>query len=495
MKENWPSHNKKQSDFDKLPTIHIVIEIMCFMNPAQHIGYYPLKVSDVHIIYNEGDAVKNDSKVRWTSLINFDERWEKIKSMGGGGQGYAFSVTLKNSQEDHRFIKILKEQDNPERRKRMFREAAALATYSHPRIPYLIETNAQLYQDKSAKLYIVTELVPGKKLSSRAKEPFSFDESLKIVDQLADTVEYFHSRGSIHRDIKPDNIILRDNKIDAVLVDFGLTFNLKDQDEWQTGNWEELGNRFLRLPELSSYSVYRHDPRSDISFLAGILYFCLFGYPPALLEDANGDLPHQRSGISLQNVTPNSVAAGKLARFFDIAFQPRLSDRFKTIKEFREMIKNLKDIHIKDDHEDPETIVAMIKSGFSTEKDLRQKRQHNAYQNALTWVSDILKEVSVSLDEMYVPTQSGDYDPATDHPYRNMGLHHHFRQHLMRYWLKVTFRFIGSELVITIAETDDSQLNELEILRTDYENPNFTFGNVDMLKTRLLKGISTVKDV
>ncbi|MGU5816798.1 protein kinase domain-containing protein [Aeromonas hydrophila] len=439
--------------------------------------------------------MKDDNEVQWVTSIDFDERWEKIKSMGGGGQGLAFSVSFKKSPGDNKFLKILKEQTNPERRKRMFREAAALATYSHPRIPCLIETNAQLYPDTSAKLYIVTELVPGNTLSSRAKKPFPFDESLQIIDQLADVVEYFHSRDSIHRDIKPDNIILRDNKIDAVLVDFGLTFNLKDQDNWQTGDWEELGNRFLRLPELSSYSAYRHDPRSDISFLAGILYFCLFGYPPALLEDANGDLPHQRSGISLQSVTPNSVAAGRLARFFDIAFQPRLSDRFKTIREFREMIKSLKDTHIKDDHEDPESIAAMIKSGFSKEKDIRQKHQHDAYQNALIWVSDILKEVSVSLDKMYVPTQSGDYDPATDHPYRNMGLHHHYRQHLMRYWLKVTFRFIGSELVITIAEADDSQLNELEILRTDYENPNFTFGNSDMLKTRLLKGISAVKDV
>jgi len=438
--------------------------------------------------------LQNEDGVRWVDLLKFDARWEKGKAMGGGGQAYAYRATLRNEPGNETFLKVLKEQTNPERRKRMFREAAALATYSHPRIPRLVESNAQLYADSSAQLYLVTDLVLGKDLSSRAEKPFSFEDALQIVDQLADVVEYCHERGGIHRDIKPDNVILRDGNADAVLVDFGLTFNLKEQDDWHTGDWQELGNRFLRLPELSSYSVHRHDPRSDVSFLAGILFFCLFGHPPAVLEDAVGRLPHQRGGISVQDVSPNPTAARLLARLFDVAFQPRLSDRFNSISEFRKMAQDISNSQEQAGAEDPAAIAEQIKKGFSKEKAARQQRQRATHVRAIEWVYSIQADVSALLDREYLPIHSGDYDPATDHPYRNMGLHHHFREHLMRYWLKTTFRFIGSELVVTIAEAD-SGADEVEVLRTDSEAPNFEVGNRDLFKSRLLKGISKIQAV
>lgn len=173
--------------------------------------------------------MEDKDEVRWADSLNFEARWEKEKAMGGGGQAHAYRATSKSEPEKKAFLKVLKEHTNPERRRRMFREAAALATYSHPRIPRLLESNAQLYADSSAQLYLVTDLVPGKDLSSRSGKPFSFDEALRIVDQLSDVVEYCHERGGIHRDIKPDNVILRDGNADVVLVDFGLTFNVNDK--------------------------------------------------------------------------------------------------------------------------------------------------------------------------------------------------------------------------------------------------------------------------
>ncbi|CAM2192463.1 putative Serine/threonine-protein kinase [Paraburkholderia kururiensis] len=444
--------------------------------------------------YQTGSILEDKDEVRWADSLNFEARWEKGKAMGGGGQAHAYRATSKSEPEIKAFLKVLKEQTNPERRRRMFREAAALATYSHPRIPRLLESNAQLYADSSAQLYLVTDLVPGKDLSSRSGKPFSFDDALQIVDQLADVVEYCHERGGIHRDIKPDNVILRDGNADVVLVDFGLTFNVNEQDNWHTGDWQELGNRFLRLPELSSYSVHRHDLRSDVSFLAGILYFCLFGQPPAVLEDAVGRLPHQRDGISLQNVSPNPATARLLARLFDVSFQPRLSDRFSSISEFRKMIQDINNSRVEADADDPAVIAEQIKKGFSTEKTARQQRQRATYVKAIEWIYSIQADVSTLLGREYVPTHSGDYDPATDHPYRNMGLHHHFREHLMRYWMKITFRFVGSELVVTIAEVN-SGADEVEVLRTDSEAPNFDVGNRDLVKTRLLKGISRIQEI
>jgi serine/threonine-protein kinase len=376
----------------------------------------------------------------------------------------------------------------------MFREAAALATYSHPRIPRLVESNAHLYADAQTQLYLVTDFVKGKDLSTRKGKPFSLADALRITDQLSDVVEYCHARGGLHRDIKPENVILRDGQVDAVLIDFGLTFNFLDPDESHTGDWQELGNRFLRLPELSSYSVARHDPRSDISFLAGILYFCLFGKPPALLEDEAGRLPHQRDGISLQAVTSSPPAARLLAAVFDRAFRPRLVDRYPNVREFRIMLQDIDNSRSTTEVEDVARLAEQIKKGFSKEKSERQRLRAETLTRARQWVESVLIEVSNMLESEYVPTSSGDYDPNTDHSYRNMGLHHQFRGYLMRYWLKTTFRFVGSELVVTVAD-EPTNANEIEILRTGAESPQFEVGNRDRLKSLLLRGISQIREV
>lgn len=84
---------------------------------------------------------------------------------------------------------------------------------------------------------------------------------------MADAVEHSHAAGGIHRDIKPDNVMLRDSKPDPVLIDFGLTFNRFDVEDSLTGDHQELGNRFLRLsvmPPMLIQSVAAPRPCSQI---------------------------------------------------------------------------------------------------------------------------------------------------------------------------------------------------------------------------------------
>ena len=125
----------------------------------------------------------------------------------------------------------------------------------------------------------------------------------------------------MHRDVKPDNIILADDDPGRpVLLDFGLSFRKGSDIDFETEHGQEVGNRFLRLAELSAGSFLKHDERSDLSFAAGILFYLLTGEPPYILQDANGRLPHQRDEAfaMLQD-----LAGARLARLTSL-FDPRI---------------------------------------------------------------------------------------------------------------------------------------------------------------------------
>ena len=151
--------------------------------------------------------------------------------------------------------------------------------------------------------------------------------AVRLVGILRDC----HAQGFVHRDVKPDNIILRDgDPAEPWLLDFGLNYHEEQTATFATEAGQELGNRFLRLPELSAGSRSKQDARSDLTFAAGILFYLLTGRHPDVLQDGEGRLPHQREeGLGLLRGVGGSRDA-RLAAFFDEAFMPNLSGRFPT---------------------------------------------------------------------------------------------------------------------------------------------------------------------
>jgi eukaryotic-like serine/threonine-protein kinase len=81
---------------------------------------------------------------------------------------------------------------------------------------------------------------------------------------------------------------------DLVLVDFGMSYH-EEASALVTPAWEEVGNRFLRLPELASESSLKRDPGSDVTFCGGILFLLLTGSRPGQLIDHDNCMPHQRA--------------------------------------------------------------------------------------------------------------------------------------------------------------------------------------------------------
>jgi eukaryotic-like serine/threonine-protein kinase len=252
-----------------------------------------------------------------------------------GGQGRLRLV--KRADDATATLCVLKElirQDDSERRARMYREVVALKTLPHASTPRVIDHNTDCYEDPSVDLYVVFEFIDGPTLEEYIMEhgPLPLNDALAVVTRVLDVLETYHQAGVGHRDIKPDNIILRDgNCASSFLIDFGMTFNVRDEEEMLTPRSQQVGNRFLSLPEHSTISANKRDLRSDLTFCVGVLYFALTGVWPATLVDEWGKLPHQRAEPRrLLDELPDHQKH-RLFYIFDQGFAPELAKRWQTV--------------------------------------------------------------------------------------------------------------------------------------------------------------------
>lgn len=158
---------------------------------------------------------------------------------------------------------------DPEVRRRFVQEAALLKDLAHPNLPRGYD-----YLDLGEQgQHLVMEYIDGQNLAHCLRErraPFSEAYALEIVDQVADALEYLHSRHPpiIHRDVKPQNIILTPAGV-AKLVDFGLAEIGGDDAPTEPAG----GTPLYRAPEQEAGGPT--DQRSDVYGLAATLYTLL----------------------------------------------------------------------------------------------------------------------------------------------------------------------------------------------------------------------------
>lgn len=409
------------------------------------------------------------------------ERWKEIDKLPGGGQGEAFVVEALEGG-GRAFLKVLKQQRDAERRSRFVREAIAYETFVHKASPKLIETNAHLHSDQTANLYIATEFVPGPTLSTALEEKgrFGLSEALSSVAALLDVVGYLHDNGCIHRDIKPDNIILRDgDPRTPVLVDFGLNYMNQEDAGLKTEDGQELGNRFLRLPELSAGSRGKQDPASDLAFVSGILFFMLTGQSPANLADEHGKLPHQRlNGELLQDGDLEKLP--ELLRLFDRAFQQRPVDRYTSASELMEALKKVSS-YIPAPGDDANAILAEIRTALDAEHHQRSAQCRQSLDKVMKNIQEHHGHIAVQL-EPYSPYQTGFHNKVNS-IHNQLGFCRKEDQSI-NFLSEIDAEVVGDELVVTM---DDET-----VLRTDAIEPVFSEDFSNAVRLVFVKGIQSL---
>ena len=339
---------------------------------------------------------------RWVAQKRWSDNWESIKEYPGGGQGVAKRVSRKSDGQEA-FLKAIRRRKDPERRGRFFREATAYDAMKSRGIPRLVESNAHLHDDDEVVLYIVTEFIEGPTLYEwrQAQSMVELDIAARTTRELLVILTMCHASGFVHRDVKPDNIILAAGDPGRpVLLDFGLTFHKAAKHDLETEQGQELGNRFLRLPELSAGSSLKQDLRSDISFAAGILYFLLTGQHPNVLQDAEGRLPHQRSQVLEALVGVAGSSLQRLLALFDRAFAPQIADRFMDADA---MLAELEKVMEPRTGVQSEAVLQDIIEALGTEAAHRQAATAARLNDALKQIQRVHHEVHANLESSGVP--------------------------------------------------------------------------------------------
>ena len=292
-----------------------------------------------------------------------DNRYEILERIGTGGMAIVYKAKC------HRLnrlvaIKILKSDlaQNEEFRRRFNAESQAVAQLSHPNIVSVYDVSRGGDME-----YIVMELIDGITLKQYMEKrgQLNWRESLHFITQIMRGLSHAHSRGIIHRDIKPQNImVLRDGSVKV--ADFGIACLA---DSAQTLTQEALGSVHYISPEQARGD--RPDARSDIYSSGVVLYEMLTGRLPFEGESAVSVAIQHLSSIPLAPREINPDIPEQLELICMKAMAPDLEHRYQSadamiadLEAFRknpevEMKFDLSDLRPEENDEPTRTIRTM----------------------------------------------------------------------------------------------------------------------------------------
>jgi serine/threonine protein kinase len=201
--------------------------------------------------------------------------------------------------------------ERPDVAARMQQEARILAGLEHPGIVPIYDVG--VLQD--GRMFYVMKLVSGPRLDEHAAQRPLF-ERLRLFTRICEPVAFAHAHGVVHRDLKPDNIMI--GTFGEVLV-----------MDWGVAQISEIGNRGEQLSAVVGTRAYMPpeqargeavDARADVFALGGILYFLLTGTAP--------DASVMRGPRALQAICRKAREGTPAARYPDVASLAADVDRF-----------------------------------------------------------------------------------------------------------------------------------------------------------------------
>jgi len=229
--------------------------------------------------------------------------FEILNKIGQGGMGAVFRAR-QISMDRIVALKILPKRlaSEPQFKERFIREARLSAKLNHANLINGIECG-----ESGGYTYFAMEFVDGctaKQLLDNSKH-FSHDEVLAIIRQITEGLNYAHSRSLIHRDVKPENIMVTTSG-QAKLCDLGLARSLEESpnDAHLTQAGQAVGTPFYISPE-QARGEKNLDARTDIYSLGATFYHLLTGQPPFLAPTA--------AAVMVKHLTEVAPAACEVA--------------------------------------------------------------------------------------------------------------------------------------------------------------------------------------
>ena len=249
-----------------------------------------------------------------------DDRYEILEILGTGGMAVVYKARC------HRLnrmvaIKILRDENlqDDDFRRRFHAEGQAVGMLSHPNIVSVYDVSSVDGVD-----YIVMELVEGITLKQymERKGVLNWKETLHFATQIAKALDHAHSRGLVHRDIKPHNVMVLKNGSVRV-TDFGIA---RIMSKSNTLTKEALGSVHYISPEQAKGG--RVDARSDLYSLGVVMYEMITGRPPYDGESpVSVAIQHIAGGAAKPSSLNPNMPAG-LEQIIQRAMANDLKDRY-----------------------------------------------------------------------------------------------------------------------------------------------------------------------
>ncbi len=277
-----------------------------------------------------GGAVDDEvARLRAQLEAAVGSQYRIVRLLGRGGMGAVF-LAREESLDRLVAIKVLPEgSGDEETRERFRREARIAAQLNQPNVVPLLG-----FGDVSRTLYLVMGYVNGESLGARLRRDgkLGTDDARRVLADIADALDYAHRRGVIHRDIKPDNILIDDESGRALLADFGIARGT-DKGGTVTRVGDVVGTPQYMSPEQARGGDL--DGRSDLYSLGAVGFAMLTGRAPFV-----GGTTQE---VFLRRLTENappllSVAPGtspELAAIIDRCLAREPSERFADARALR----------------------------------------------------------------------------------------------------------------------------------------------------------------
>jgi serine/threonine protein kinase len=200
-------------------------------------------------------------------------------------------------------------------------EARAMAKLNHPNIVSIYDFGAV-----QGQCYFVMEFVEGRNVHELITENMLPSElSLNLLGQVCDALGYAHSKGIIHGDIKPSNIVV-DGDGTVKLLDFGLARLMEQEQSDMEAEWVPMGTPEYAAPELYERGTVA-DPRTDIYALGVVFYEMLMRTVP----QGTFALPSSSLGID-----------GRVDDIIVRCLRPEPANRFQSAQEVKQLLEDIR---------------------------------------------------------------------------------------------------------------------------------------------------------
>lgn len=258
--------------------------------------------------------------------------------LGRGGMGAVYRATDRRLHREVA-VKVLPIElgYSQDLRTRFVREAQMAAQLSHPNVVPIFDVG-----DSGGLVWFVMQFVDGESVRAKVERegPQTISLVRRVLQEVAQALAYAHAKGVVHRDIKPDNIILDAGSGRAMVTDFGIAKALRSGDSELTRPGEIVGTARYMAPEqaLAEATV---DGRADMYSLGLVGFFVLTGthaikglsLPAVIMEHVRGP--------AIDLTTADRRLPAPLVQAIMRCLAPRPEDRFARMEDFADALQEL----------------------------------------------------------------------------------------------------------------------------------------------------------